>query len=1205
MNKHSSIRATWVLGFLLFVAAICAPSPSTADELRRITIGISGSTRTHGTMPRVSDDGRYVSFTSRAANLVEDDIFLRQTDVFVFDRLLQTTERVSVTSDGAESDGDSEWSSISADGRYVAFASRATNLAPNDENGANDVFVHDRVTGVTRRVSQSSTGVPGNFNSIEPRISANGQVVVFSSNADNLVAGDDNGIYDLFFHVLVSSQTIRIASGSDVGLQLPDISGDGRYVTFASPENLVASDANGTDDVYIYDIQTDTTELISKFANGNAASGRSPSLSSDGRYVTFSSSALDIVGEAYPPIAQIFLYDRQLDSMEIISRSDQDVPLGQVNQHQLSNDGSVLVFSSGSDDYVAADTNGLADVFRRELSTGNVDIVSKGFDGSQANAISEWPDVDTSGDLIVFQSDAVNLVDGAYSFNAEGSFNDLFGEASVYAYDHAGQAMDILSTPVQSIESSFPTGGMSVTPDGSKLYFGMSTDNVLADFENGRDDIYEYNIASETYERIYQTEISGFVDSYFRPRISGSGNRLMYGKFAVNVGLGEQRASYYAYDFLSQNHILVSGTPIGFPNDGQCQTGSDISYDGTVFAFSCNSTNIVAGDTNGERDIFVRDLSASAAERISVHTDGTEGNGRSYSPNMDDAGTKVVFRSYASNLVDNDTNDVRDVFMHDLQTGETTRISESADGEANGISTSVYISPDGRYVSFASLATNLTDGPTSIFYDVFLYDIQANTHTLISRSWDGALADGQSFAETFTPDNKYLVFASEATNIVRNDANDAYDLFFYNIESGAVCRYKARLDGIEGNQDATDIAFSSDASVAALRTESTNLGSWDTNGASDIYLRIGSPFECDFVTAVATLPDLNANGIPDVAVMIPGATTHVEVRDGSTDALISDIDFGTDTALQMTVIPDLDSSGRAEIALLQEQPTGQVRVQIRDSLTGNIVRNLFYGQQYSPVTMRLIDDYNSSGTPEVAVMGSDATDAIRIQVQDAGSGTFLDNVFLGNQGIGKDFVAVADTSGNGMPELGILSVLKGNEQVRTQVWDAVDMTFQTNVWFGNVYQPHTTITMPDINSNGSDEIVAVGVDPATQNIRVQVRDSDTTATLYNIWLGAVNEAVDIKLINDINSDGVADLAVLLKTPGGTGRVRVQSGSDGAFIRNLFFGAVEKPVGLAVMPDYSGNGFEELAALGESAGVRHVQILDTSTGSQINRIDYPL
>ena len=111
-------------------------------------------------------------------------------------------------------------------------------------------------------------------------------------------------------------------------------------------------------------------------------------------------------------------------------------------------------------------------------------------------------------------------------------------------------------------------------------------------------------------------------------------------------------------------------------------------------------------------------------------------------------------------------------------------------------------------------------------------------------------------------------------------------------------------------------------------------------------------------------------------------------------------------------------------------------------------------------------------------------------------------------------------------------------------------------------------------------------------------------THYNIWLGAVNEAVDIALINDINGNGFPDLAILLKTPTGTGRVRVQDGLTGAFIRNLFFSAVSNPTGITVMPDYSGNGFDELAVLGESAGVRHVQILDTSTGSQVNRIDFP-
>ena len=357
-------------------------------------------------------------------------------------------------------------------------------------------------------------------------------------------------------------------------------------------------------------------------------------------------------------------------------------------------------------------------------------------------------------------------------------------------------------------------------------------------------------------------------------------------------------------------------------------------------------------------------------------------------------------------------------------------------------------------------------------------------------------------------------------------------------------------------------------------------------------------------TNLISLPDINSNGYADVAVAVTGTDFHVHVRDGSSDALITDINFSTDGAVEMVLLPDLDASGIPEIAILQLLSSGQVRVQARDSVTGGVSGNFWFGAQYAPVAMDVVNDYNGNGLPEIAVLGSETgTDAVRVQVQDTSAG-FLDNIYLGTQSIATDVVTVADTSGNGIPEIGILGVLKSSNQIRSQLWDADTAAFQANVWFGNVYQPQSMITMPDINSNGSDEIVAMGVDPATDNIRVQVRDSDTTATLFNIWLGAVNEAVDIALINDINSDGVADLAVLLKTPAGVGRVRVQSGANGAFIRNLFYSVVDDPVDLAVMPDYSGNGFEELAVLGKSAGVRHVQILDTATGTQVNRIDFP-
>jgi hypothetical protein len=609
------------------------------------------------------------------------------------------------------------------------------------------------------------------------------------------------------------------------------------------------------------------------------------------------------------------------------------------------------------------------------------------------------------------------------------------------------------------------------------------------------------------------------------------------------------------------------------------------------------------GDLNGRADVYVGTLATGLVRRVSVRSDGGEATGgHSRGGTISTDGSKVTFYSDATNLVAGDLNGERDVFLHALVSGSTIRISEPENGDSNDRSASPRISPDGSLVLFVFEATNLTvDVKLAAIKDVFIYDVAAATTTLLTRGWDGQPADGWSGLAEFSTDGKFVYFSSGSSNIVPNDVNGKTDIFLYELATGDIRRLSQLSDGTGGDGDTLWGAVSDGARVVALESEATNFGWLDTNNSTDIYLKSAAPTGSP-KRVIGSLDDINGNNIPEIAIATPGSS-HVQIRDGSTDVLITDIDFGDD-ALQIAVLQDINGSGSPEIAMLQQQATGQVKVQIRDSLTGAVTKNLFYGLQYEPIAMNVVADYSGNTLPEIAVLGFAAgTDAVRVQVQDTSTG-FLDNIFLGTQSIAADLVTVVDTSGNGIPEIGILGVLKGNNQVRAQMWDTQIPALNSNVWFGNVYQPHSTITMPDINSNGSDEIVAVGVDPNTQNIRVQVRDSDTTATLYNIWLGAVNEAVDIALINDINSDGVADLAVLLKTPAGVGRVRVQSGSNGAFIRNLFFGAVEKPVGLTVMPDYSGNGFDELAALGENGGIQHVQILDTSAGTQVNRIDFP-
>jgi hypothetical protein len=193
---------------------------------------------------------------------------------------------------------------LSADGRYVAFYSLASNLVAGDTNVSWDVFVHDRQTGTTTRVSVASNGAQGNEGSESPALSGDGRYIAFESWASNLAAGDTNDSPDVFVHDRQTGTTSRISVASD-GTQgnhyrhsvAAALSADGRYVAFTSFDTLVVDDADLTPDVFVHDRQTDTTSRISVAPDGTQGNRESnfPVLSGDGHYVAFESWASNLV----------------------------------------------------------------------------------------------------------------------------------------------------------------------------------------------------------------------------------------------------------------------------------------------------------------------------------------------------------------------------------------------------------------------------------------------------------------------------------------------------------------------------------------------------------------------------------------------------------------------------------------------------------------------------------------------------------------------------------------------------------------------------------------------------------------------------------------------------------------------------------------------------------------------------------------------
>jgi Tol biopolymer transport system component len=263
-----SSRRIAAVGLLAGVLALLAP-PAGAGTTERVSVDSAGNEGNSFVQRNasISADGRFVAFTSFATNLVPGDTN-RRDDVFVRDRLTGTTELVSVDSAGNQGNRDSGSPAISADGRFVAFHSVATNLVPGDTGNMTDVFVRDRLTGTTQRVSVDSAGTEGNGASVEPAISGDGRFVAFYSFATNLVPGDTNGDGDVFVHDRQTGTTERVSvdsagnQGSAIsdGFRKVSISADGRVVAFVSvATNLVPGDTNGGSDAFVHDRQTGIT----------------------------------------------------------------------------------------------------------------------------------------------------------------------------------------------------------------------------------------------------------------------------------------------------------------------------------------------------------------------------------------------------------------------------------------------------------------------------------------------------------------------------------------------------------------------------------------------------------------------------------------------------------------------------------------------------------------------------------------------------------------------------------------------------------------------------------------------------------------------------------------------------------------------------------------------------------------------------------
>jgi len=378
----------------------------------------------------------------------------------------------------------------SRDGRWIAFASRASNLSSGPFSTANQIYLVDRTVGAPARVSVTSTGAPGNANSSSPRISADGSRVAFISSATNLVSGDTNGKNDAFVFDVATGAMVRVnvsAAGvqSSASTGFLDLSPCGDYVAFWSTDaNLVPGDVNNTDDVYLRDLTSGSLEIVSVGAGGVQGNGASSdsSISEGGRFVAFSSFANNLVPNDTNGFRDIFVRDRWTGVTILVSKSSAgDAANGGLSSPRISADGSTVVFWGPASNLTLGDTNNALDVFAHELASGITSRISLRSDGGESNGDSSAPHPSATGRYVVFSSIASNLAP-----------LDTNGKWDVFRHDRVTGETRILSVSpigISGDDDSYATGPSS--PDGTIIAFESQATTLIPNDNNGFPDVFE------------------------------------------------------------------------------------------------------------------------------------------------------------------------------------------------------------------------------------------------------------------------------------------------------------------------------------------------------------------------------------------------------------------------------------------------------------------------------------------------------------------------------------------------------------------------------------------------------------------------------------------------------------------------------------------------------------------------------------------
>jgi Ca2+-binding RTX toxin-like protein len=590
--------------------------------------------------------------------------------------------------------------------------------------------------------------------------------------------------------------------------------------------------------------------------------------------------------------------------------------------------------------------------------------VSTASDGTQANNISFNPVLSADGRYVTFESGASNLVAG-----------DTNGQLDIFVKDLLTGVTTLVSTASDGTQANgYSSAVAAISADGRYVTFESNASNLVAGDTNGSFDVFLKDLLTGATTRV-STAGDGTqaeIESY-NAALSADGRYVAFESYAGNLVAGDTNDGtwrIFVKDLQTGAVTRVSTAGDGTQANNN-STNAALSADGRYVTFESNASNLVAGDTNGTVDVFVKDLLTGAITLVSAATDGTQGNGPSNNAAISANGRYVTFRSPASNLVADDTNGNFDIFVKDLLTGATTLVSTASDGtKGNGLSFGAALSADGRYVTFISSASNLVAGDTNNTYDVFVKDLLTDATTLVSTASDGTQANGQSSSSMLSADGRYVTFDSTASNLVAGDTNGTEDIF---IVPTALASTSGGIDTVRAS-----VSYTLGAGLERLELQGT--GNLTGTGNTADNTLVGNSGN-NTLAGGAGNDTLNGGAGTDVADYSSDLDANGDgfgVAVNMSDMDISNFNNNSFTWQGVTVSAlagtALDGSGDTDTLSNIENVVGSM---FNDALVGNVGNNNFEGREGADVLIGgWGNDTLSGGTGDDALLGETGNDTL-------------------------------------------------------------------------------------------------------------------------------------------------------------------------------------------------------------------------------------